>query len=422
MKIKFMMGVMLMTSMLSFAQKDEIKAAEKALKKENYSEAISALKSLEGSIDSADEKYQVKYYHVLGVAAMSEAIAGTNTYENIDKSLAAFDKLKALDSKGKYTDEVAQLKSKVVNKVFEMAKASLDAEDLEASYKGYEKVYRLSPADTIMLFNSGVIAYQNKDVDQAIKYFEELKDLNFDGSTMQYFATNKETNEQEPFANKQTRDLMVKGGSHINPEDQKTASKRSEIIKLLAYCYLDKDEHDKALEAFAEAKAQNPDDVNLVISEANVYLKMDDMEKFKQSMIKASEMEPNNANVQYNIGAVSLDQKDYEGARKALRKALEIKPNYEDAAINISATYINEANDMLEGMNALGNSQADVKKYNELAKEREAMLNEATVDLEAYLKVNPTANNSKVLAQLKNLYGSLGDNENFMRIKKLIGE
>ena len=36
------------------------------------------------------------------------------------------------------------------------------------------------------------------------------------------------------------------------------------------------------------------------------------------------------------------------------------------------------------------------------------------------LKTNP--DNQGILSQLKNIYGALGDNENFMRVKKLLGE
>ena len=40
--------------------------------------------------------------------------------------------------------------------------------------------------------------------------------------------------------------------------------------------------------------------------------------------------------------------------------------------------------------------------------------------LEHALKLNP--DNQGILSQLNNIYGALGDNENYMRIKKLLGE
>ena len=53
-------------------------------------------------------------------------------------------------------------------------------------------------------------------------------------------------------------------------------------------------------------------------------------------------------------------------------------------------------------------------------KKKEDLFVEASRLLEDALKHNP--GNETVLAQLKNIYGALGDNENFMRVKKLIGE
>jgi hypothetical protein len=40
--------------------------------------------------------------------------------------------------------------------------------------------------------------------------------------------------------------------------------------------------------------------------------------------------------------------------------------------------------------------------------------------LEDALKSNP--DNQGLLTQLKNIYGAMGDNENFMRLKKILGE
>ena len=43
----------------------------------------------------------------------------------------------------------------------------------------------------------------------------------------EYYATNKETGEEELFGSKQLRDFSVKAGTHIKPEDRMTESKVS---------------------------------------------------------------------------------------------------------------------------------------------------------------------------------------------------
>jgi hypothetical protein len=71
-------------------------------------------------------------------------------------------------------------------------------------------------------------------------------------------------------------------------------------------------------------------------------------------------------------------------------------------------------------MNSLGNSKADIARYEELKKEKDALFRTGAIILEQALKSNP--DNQSIMTQLKNIYGALGDTENFMRIKKLLGE
>jgi hypothetical protein len=55
-----------------------------------------------------------------------------------------------------------------------------------------------------------------------------------------------------------------------------------------------------------------------------------------------------------------------------------------------------------------------------LKKQKDDLFQEGADVLEAALKTNP--DNQAILTQLKNIYGAMGDNENFMRLKKLLGE
>ncbi len=423
MRNKVVLGVMLASGMFAFAQKDEVKDAEKAFKKANYAEALAAINSAESTIGSADAKLQAKYYYIKGQAYFNMAKNGENTFENMDAAAAAFDKLVAVEKesgKEKYTGEVAELKTQGASVLLDAANEKYQAKDYKEAYVGYEKVYRFSPVDTLMLYNAAVTALQAQDYDQSINYYEELKDLNYDGSSVDYQAIEAASGAQQSFGtDKKQRDLMVKSGAYTDPQDVKNPSKRSEVIKNLALLYVQEGQNDKALAAFAEAKQQNPEDVNLIISEANVYYQMGNKAKFKELMNDASKMAPDNADIQYNIGVVTMDQNDNVAARKAFERALEIKPDYAAAALNLSTSYINEGNALVEDMNSLGNSKADVEKFNKLKDEKDALFSNGAKALEEYIKVNGTTNKD-VLNQLKNIYGALGDTDNFMRLKKLI--
>jgi len=88
------------------------------------------------------------------------------------------------------------------------------------------------------------------------------------------------------------RDISVKTKTHINPSDKNTKSKYPEIIKNMALIYNQRGETEKALEAMREARAENPDDLNLVLTEANVHYTMGNTEKFKELLEYATEARP----------------------------------------------------------------------------------------------------------------------------------
>lgn len=65
MKKQILIGAALLASSLTFAQKDELKAAEKALKSGNTVEAKAALDQAQ-SAAIADPKYAAQYYFLRG--------------------------------------------------------------------------------------------------------------------------------------------------------------------------------------------------------------------------------------------------------------------------------------------------------------------------------------------------------------------
>ncbi len=237
---------------------------------------------------------------------------------------------------------------------------------------------------------------------------------------MSYKATNVETGEVEEMNDKTQMDIMVKSGTYKDPVMERSPSKRSEIIKNIALIYTQLGQDEKALQAYTDAKAENPNDVNLVLNEANLYYKMGDKDKFKALMAEASAMAPDNPDLQYNIGVINMEQGNLEEARTAYKRAIEINPGYVNAQLNLSTTYVNEGNGLIDEMNSLGNSRADIARYEELKKQKDDLFREGAIVLEDALKNNP--DNQGILTQLKNIYGALGDNENFMRVKKLLGE
>lgn len=420
MKTKVLVLATMTFAMIGFAQKNEIKAAEKALKSGSSAEAKSALESVAGMISGADDKIKAQYYFVRGQAYADLAKKGdNNAFEEAVSSFKQVIDIEEKSGKSKYSDDAKQqlsvLSADLVNAAI---KDNNEKKFKEAAEKLYTS-YKISPKDTSYLYYAAGSAVQGGEFEQALKYYNELQEIGYDGGGMAYKATNVASGEEETM-DKVQRDLMVKSGTYKDPVDEKIPSKNSEIVKNIALIYTQLGQDDKALEAYKAARENDPEDVNLILNEANLYYKMGDKEKFKSLQAEAAALAPDNPDLHYNMGVINMEQGNLEEARAAFKKALEINPGYTNAQLNLSTTYVNEGNGLIDEMNGLGNSKADIARYDELKAQKDDLFLQGANILEEALKLNP--DNQGILEQLKNIYGAMGDNENFMRLKKLLGE
>ena len=408
-------------SLGAFAQKDEIKNATKAIKKGDFAAAKAALDGATSSIGSADARLQAQYYSLMGDVQANLAKGDAMKFEEAATSYQKVLELEEASGKEKYTTDV-QLKLQQL--VADLVNGAVDDQKNKSFTSAAKKLklgYTLSPTDTIYLYYAAGSAVNAPDYDLALEYYNKLKELGYDGSGVKYTALNNETGQREEM-DQNTRELYIKAGTHSDPKDEKTPSKRAEIVKNVALIYQQQGKNDEALAAYEDAIAQNPEDVNLILNKANLYYGMGDKDKFKELMAQASEMAPDNPDLLYNIGVINMEQKDYQGARDAYKKALEIDPGYTNALLNLSTTYVNEGNELIDKMNELSTSykKADIAKYDELKEQKDNLFKEGASVLEQALKSQPE--NTSILQQLKNIYGALGDAANFKRIKGLLGE
>lgn len=419
MKKPLLIAASLLISVAAFAQKKELKEIEKQIRKGDLTTAQAGLKSLKTAVEGTE--FAPQYYFLEAQANVEMAKKNTNVIGSLQAAGQAFTKVRQLEGgKGKYTSQLKELSNDVINIAAKQADLNYKNKNYKNAAIAFEQVYRLSPQDTVFLYNAAVVCVEGKDYDKAVKLYTELKDLGYDGSETLYIATNKQTKKEETFGDKNQRDLMVKANTHEKPRTEKTPSKRADIVKNIAFIYVEQHKTDDAIKAFEDAKKAYPKDANIILAEANVYLQLDNKDKFKELMQEAAQLDPNNADLHYNIGVINMQQGNVLEARKAFEQALKIKPSYADAALNISTTYINEGNGLIEKMNALGNSAADVKKFNELRDQKDDLFKKGAEILENFTKSNGNVEN--ILEQLKNIYGALGDSANFQRVKKLLGQ
>ncbi len=420
MKTRILIALTVLATTVGLAQKDEIKAAEKAMKNGDAAAAKAALEGAASTIDGADVKLQSHYYFIKGNVYTDLAQKGDASA--FEPAIEAYQKVVSVEEQSGKSKYTADAKQRLAQMTSDLVNAAVEDNNNQKFKEGAEKLYmsyKLSPKDTIYLYYAASSAVNGTHYDEALTYYNELKDLGYDGSEMKYSAVEIASGETVEM-NAQEYDLYKKSNSYKDFKEEKTPSKRAEIVKNIALIYQQQGKNEEALAAYEDAIKSNPNDVNLVLNKANLYYTMGDKDKFKELMSEASAMAPDNPDLLYNIGVINMEQGNIEEARAAYKKALEVDPSYVNALLNLSTTYVNEGNALIDEMNTLGTSRADTEKYEELKQKKDDLFEEGATVLEEALKANP--DNESILTQLKNIYGALGDTENFMRIKKLLGE
>jgi len=411
MKKQLILAIALLVTVFSFAQKKEVKALEKAVNKNNYAEAKSLITQLEPMIGSMDDKLKDKYY----LAAANAYFAnGTSSAEDVLKATTLLDKVTEDNS------DVTVLRQDIENDLLTKANGFFTTKEFGKAAVAFENLYNVNKEEQTYLYYAASSAINNQDMDGALKYYLQLNDLGYTGVGTEYFATNKANGEEE-ILEKNARDNYVKLGTHENPGERQTESRAGEITKNIALIYANKGENDKALEAIATAKKNNPEDVNLIISEANIYNKIGNTAKFQELLQEAALKVPNDPTIHYNIGVVYMNSNEIAKARKSFEKVLELEPTNSDAALNLSTSYITEGNALIEQMNSLGTSKADNLKYDQLKNQKGQLFNDGANTLLNYIKIDPKAPDS-IYEQLANIYNALGETEKAKEAKSHINK
>lgn len=142
MKKQIVVALALLLGSFTYAQKDEIKAAEKAIKSGNYADAKSAINSAEALIANADDKTKAKFYFLKGQALYAN---GNSSDADISTAIESFNMVKTIEEqsgKSKYSGDVDEIKQDMLTSFLKTANEALQKKDYLASSKGFEKAIK----------------------------------------------------------------------------------------------------------------------------------------------------------------------------------------------------------------------------------------------------------------------------------------
>lgn len=405
-------------SMTAFAQKSELKAAEKAVKANDFTSAISAINDAESLIAAADQKTKAKFYYLKAKALYKNGAEGTN----IEEVGAAFNKLIDFEketNKPKYSNEIGLLVNNLIQSIakgagekYNTAIQTKEPNDYEKAADEYSKVYALSPSDTAFLDNAALLYNLGKAYDKSISAYNKLLAVNYTGISTTYVATNKTNGKEVAYNDKKSMDLQVKLGIVEDPRVEVKDSRREVIYRNLASNYSGLEDNLKALEIITEGRKEFPNSYSLLIDEANIHYRNGNEDLFKQKLEEAITINPTEPSLYYNVGVMNMNQKKVDEAIVNFNKAIELKPDYADAYNNIGAAIIEKAGPIIEEMN---NNLSDFAKYDKLQAQQFEIYKEAVPYYEKAYEFS--GDNINIVQTLMGLYENLDMQDKLAEIK-----
>ena len=397
------------------AQKKELRKIDKLVTESFFKEANSELQNFKSLILSSEDKYKAQFYFY--DAKVSNEI---DEYENAIKSLNELNKLNPTSNlPSKLQIDYSNLSLIIANDIVNAAIKDNQEENYLEGAKKLIMAYEMDKEEYIdYLYFAAGSAVNGRDYDLSLEYYLKLKNMNYTGIVDEYYVTNVESGIEEKVANQTEYELLKNSNDYTNPRIGQTQSRFPEIVKNIALIYLQQDKIDLAKEAIREAREVQPNDVTLLLNEADLFIRLSNAakndeemliyrNKFKESMKIAIEIEPENGILYYNLGVISSRENEVDDAENYYLKAISFKPDYTDAYLNLYNIYKGKDEAITQQMDKLGFSKEDTKRYDEFKKQRQIEWKKVLPIFENWYEIDSkNIDCLKILSGINNVIGN----------------
>jgi tetratricopeptide (TPR) repeat protein len=328
--------------------KHDVKSLHKAeeslkLAKESIEPAISHEKTMN---DAKTWLYRGIIYYNAAHFPMEADSAGKVDNDAALTSFESLKKAKELDVKGRYEDDIDLFLQNLYNVYFSQGATNFNKQEYADAKENLKAAFAIQETkgvfDTTAAFYVGLVSFMDQDADNTITYMEKCDKVNFNDPRIYVYWN---------------RALKMKGD---------TAA---------------------ALAVINNGRTKYPEELSILLEEAQTYLEKGEKDKLKTSLLKAIEKDPKNANLLFLLGKTYADDGDNVNAEKYYALAAEANPDFFEAYYNIGAIYNNQASQLMKEANDLPLDQSE--KYNELTKKANGYLEKSIPWLEKALLVKP---------------------------------
>ncbi len=368
------MSMFLLTCSSSFAQKNELKDLEKAVKKNNITEASALINQLENQLSNATDDQKAAYYFYKAQNEINLANNAVDVASNRSKAIETINQLIKFENETKskkYSTDIAEIKNSLLSQLVDEAIGNSKNKDFKTSSRLFEQAYKLNTTDTLYLFYAASDAANGKDFDYAESKYKDLVKLNFDGKGNTYVATSQITGKVQSFgADKKARDLAIKNGTHTKPETEFNKSVKPEIYYNLGLILLNKQNYSEGEQYVLKAYDLDKNNINALMNVLMLYYNTNRLYKYEEFAKKGLEQFPDNEVLLYNLAVIQLGNNENEKAKSLFNKILANNPNHFESLRGLGNIELQKDAEITNKINALPNTNASIKKRNELMQEK----------------------------------------------------
>ena len=285
---KIVLGVLLVVTSTTYAQKEELKTLKKLYDKEklsadDFSKYKETVLKLEAVATSENDKVAAGFYKAMQpIVEMSPRSTHPNllmiqkifTPEIFTTMVEGMRKTLDFESKQEkkvFTDDI---KNTIIifKPIFKQVAFDFNGlKKYKEASNAFYNTFQFDPADVANLENAAITAMQGEDYINAEKYYREIKSIGFNGVGLKKFAAKPENVAKNIFAL-----------SFFNKNDEQAKLDFLEAIKL------------------------NPEDIQIQMDHAAIYYRNNDIVTYQKLIEGILEKDPNNAQLQYNVGFLML--------------------------------------------------------------------------------------------------------------------
>lgn len=387
--------IILLTLMIAvgtaFAQKGKVTSA---LTLKDTGKLDQALEAIKETIDPSNDKAEKsidwpRTWEVRGEIFQAIYQSKDDKFKKLSEdplteALNSYKKALDLDAGNKFSKSLKIKLTLLTNDLQNQAVQAFNDEDYPKALKSFEQVLEINSlpvvkadnpqtVDTVIIFNTGLAAYNAQNYDKAISYYKEAAKYGY--------------NEARTYS-------------------------------LIASSYEQKNDTIGALETLKEGFGKYPEDNGILTSMIQIYLNLNKTEEAMKYLQMAIDQDPNNATYYFALGTLYEKINDEENAIKTYEKAISVDPKFFNAYYNLGALYYNKGVKQIEVANKVPANDND--KYVEETKKADIWWEKSLPFMEKCYEINPE--DSITLESLKNLYYRMKKMDKYNEILEKLGQ